>query len=320
MKLDEATFRQLVAEARLAPSVHNTQPTRWRLTPEGHVLVLEDPARRLAVGDPDGRDIGVSHGCAVEGFSLAASTAGLTTVVHPEAGAVARLKFQNGGEPDALAAFVSGRRTYRGRFRSTADEEVLAGLAQTDLTVTRDRGEIADLAALYDEASLRWFRNAPYRAELLSWMRLSSRHPDRLRDGLAADAMEMSFVEAMGAGLVLRPGVFEALDRVGLARPLVAEAPVVRTAPAIALFHRPVDEAPFETGRAFYRQWLAFTRAGLSGSPMSVLADDALASNMVSEQFAIPSRRRLVTAFRLGAAPARISGEPPRLPMDVLVV
>jgi hypothetical protein len=35
-----------VAEASLSPSVHNTQPTRWRLTPDGQVEVLEDPKRR----------------------------------------------------------------------------------------------------------------------------------------------------------------------------------------------------------------------------------------------------------------------------------
>jgi nitroreductase len=30
-------LRELVAEARLAPSVHNIQPTRWRLCPDGRL-------------------------------------------------------------------------------------------------------------------------------------------------------------------------------------------------------------------------------------------------------------------------------------------
>lgn len=67
MTLDAQTFRALVAEAALSPSVHNTQPTRWRLTSDGRVQVLEDEDRRLPVGDPEGRDLNVSHGSAVEG-------------------------------------------------------------------------------------------------------------------------------------------------------------------------------------------------------------------------------------------------------------
>lgn len=313
----------LVAEASLAPSVHNIQPTRWRLTPEGQVIVLEDPARRLPVGDPEHRDVEVSHGCAVEGFCLAASERGLGVTVEPGGGGVATLTVSEGGLFDPLASFARQRRTYRGRFNS--GDVATAACAQVaeacpDLIVVQASDRIAELANLYDEASLRWFRQAAYRRELVSWMRLSRRHPEWSRDGLNAEAMEMSPLEAAGAGLVLRPGVFEALDRIGAARGLVAEAPVVRSAAAIALFHRLADEPPFETGRRFHRVWLTFTRAGLSASPMAVLADDPQAAATVARQFGLAPGRRLITAFRLGLAPARALPPKPRLPLDVLIV
>jgi hypothetical protein len=320
--LDPRILQALVAEASLAPSVHNIQPTRWR-PEDGRVVVSADPARRLPIGDPEGRDVAVSHGCSVEGFRIAAASRGLSADIATGGPEVAILTLSAGAEADPLAASVATRRTYRGRFEaSTSTREACARLAETcpDLVVVQQEGAIADLAALYDDASLRWFRRADYRAELVSWMRLSRRHADWARDGLNAEAMEMSAFEAAGAGFVLRPGVFEALDKVGLAGSLVAEAPVVRTATAVALFHRPVDEPPFETGRRFYRVWLAFTEAGLSASPMAVLADDETASASLKAEYGLGPDRRLITAFRLGLAPARRLTPKPRLPVESLIL
>jgi hypothetical protein len=322
MTLDPETFRALVAEASLSPSVHNTQPTRWRLMPDTRVEVLEDPGRRLTVGDPESRDLNLSHGSAVEGFCLAAGLRGLAVDVQPGDGPVARLTVAPGGVADPLAAFLPQRRTYRGKFeQGEAASAALTRLkASEDLTPVQAPEGVASLAALYDAASLRWFRNGPYRAELVSWMRLSRRHPSWSLDGLNAEAMEMSGFEAAAAGLVLRPGVFESLDKVGLAGSLVAEAAVVRSASAIALFHRPIGEDPFVTGRRFHRAWLGFTRAGLSASPMAVLADDVEARAQVQTDFGIGDDRRLITAFRLGVAPTRDLAPKPRLPLKTLIV
>ncbi|MBI1685577.1 nitroreductase family protein [Caulobacter hibisci] len=315
-------FRALVAEASLAPSVHNIQPTRWRLLDDS-IAVLADPARRLPIGDPEGRDVAVSHGCAVEGLSLAAAARGLRLAVQPGGSAVAALTLDGAAEPDPLAAQVSRRRTYRGRFEPAAEVSAACdalAYVHADLVVVQAPSRIADLAALYDEASLRWFRRSAYRAELLSWMRLSRRDPNWTHDGLNAQAMEMSSIEALGAGLVLKPGIFEALDRVGAAGSLVAEAPVVRTAAGIALFHRPADEAPFETGRRFYRLWLAFTAAGLSASPMAVLADDPETSATLAAEYGLSPDCRLITAFRLGVAPQRALPPKPRLSLETLIL
>lgn len=320
MKLAPDTFRALVADANLAPSVHNVQPTRWRLLPDGRVEVLEDHSRRLPVGDPEGRDIGVSHGCAVEGFRLAASQQGLTVDVGHRDGCVAELIVSEGGEVDPLARLLHRRRTYRGRFEPGGEARAARLEPTDDLTIIDEPDRIARLAELYDETSLRWFREQPYRAELVSWMRLSRRHPAWSIDGLNAEAMEMSALEAAGAAFVLRPGVFETLDRVGLAGSLVAEAPVVRSACAVALFHRPMSETPFDTGRRFHRAWLEFTRAGLSASPMAVLADDPEARASLQREYGVGDDRRLITAFRLGVAPDRTLPPKPRLAVDALIV
>jgi nitroreductase len=328
MSLSPEDFALLVAEANLAPSVHNTQPTRWRLTPDGEVLAFEDLSRRLAVGDPEGRDAGVSHGAAMEGFALAAASRGLEVELAPPAPEappglrpVARLSLSTGATPCLLRSHVPVRRTYRGAFAKSDPSAGLEGLeASGDVRLVRDADGIAQLAQLNDQASLRTFRDKAYRAELLSWMRLSRRDPRWAQDGLNAEAMEMSPVEAAVAGRVLRPGMFEALDRFGLAAGLVAEARVVRSAKAVALFHRPEGEPPLATGRRFYRFWLQCAGAGLSAAPMAVLADDPHAREAIRQTFGLPEGRRLITAFRLGVSPRASKGRKPRLPLETLIV
>ncbi len=328
MTLTAADFRALVAEANLAPSVHNVQPTRWRLEPNGEVLLFDDPSRRLTFGDPTGRDAAVSHGAALEGFALACAARGLGVRVQAppivsaaDPTTVARLSLETGAAPDPLRPLVPTRRTYRGAFRPGGDAGRLEALtAEGDVVLATASSAIARLAELNDEASLRTFRDAAFRAELVSWMRLSRAHPRWALDGLNAEAMRMSGVEAAAAGFVLRPGVFETLDRLGVAGALVAEAKVVRSAQAVALFHRPEGEPPLVTGRRFHRLWLGFTAAGVSAAPMAVLADDADARATIAREFGVPAGRRLITAFRLGVAPPLDLGPKPRLPVEALIV
>jgi hypothetical protein len=75
--MDRALFKTIVATANLAPSVHNTQPARWRLAKDGSILVLADLKRQLLSGDPSGRDMGVSCGAALEGTLMALGEAGI---------------------------------------------------------------------------------------------------------------------------------------------------------------------------------------------------------------------------------------------------
>ncbi|MNH48900.1 hypothetical protein D3C73_04540 [compost metagenome] len=297
------TFAAIVADAALSPNVHNIQPTVWRRIDEMTVAAVQAPGRTLPVGDPSGRDVAASHGAAVEGFILAASLRGLgLSVTAPAEGEIARLTVTETAAADPLAPFLTRRRTYRGRFTTDRAEAALDALAQAapDLIVLRDRVEIDHVARLNDQASLKTFRDGGFRAELLAWMRLSPRHPRWSIDGLNARAMEMSGVEALGAGLVLKPGVFEVLDRLGLAGALTGEAAVVKSSAAVALFHRPADEPPFETGRRWHRVWLNMARQGLSAAPMTVLADDETAASALAARFGRPQDARLITVFRIG--------------------
>lgn len=299
---------ELVAEAALAPSVHNVQPARWRFV--GETLELwEDLSRRLRFGDPEGRDAAMSLGAAAEGMALALSARGLALIetgkpLEAQHGdVVARRRFRiEPGALDPLQCHVAARQSHRGAFEAATgcDRKAALELADEDCTVIADPARIAAIARQVDRSGHRFFRDVAFRAELRAWMRLRRSDPRWPFDGLNAEAMAMSPVEAFGAGLLLGP-LFRPLDAVGLTAPLIAEAATVRSA-AILLFHRPTDEPRFESGRAFYRLWLRIAATGLRGAVMASLADDPDGAASVADR--VPRGRTLVSALRVGRAPA----------------
>lgn len=64
--LDATTLQELVSAAVAAPSIHNTQPWRFRLDPDALTLEIRAARRRgLRHVDPAGRALHLSVGCAV---------------------------------------------------------------------------------------------------------------------------------------------------------------------------------------------------------------------------------------------------------------
>lgn len=319
-------IRTIVAAAMASPSVHNVQPARWMV--EGETLVLlEDTARRLTAGDPRGNDAAISLGAAAEGAVIAASGAGLATRVErlsgTDAGGLrpfARLTFATGAAPDPLLAVLETRASWRGGFLppNAQDRAAAKALAGEDRVILCDPAVIAEAAAQYDRASYGIMRGHAFRAELRHWMRLSPRHRDWARDGLNAAAMQLSGVEAIGAGAVLGP-LFAPLSALGLAPALLAEAKSFANAAAVVLFHRPASEDPFDSGRAFHRLWLEVDAGGLGGNVLAALADDPAASTSLCTAHGIAKDRRLLSALRIG----RRDGAPfarARLPLSEVLL
>ncbi|GAA2136434.1 nitroreductase family protein [Kitasatospora kazusensis] len=66
-----------------APSLHNSQPWRFRPAPDGQgLLVYADPARAVPATDPDGRALYVSVGAALFNLRVAAARLGREPVVR----------------------------------------------------------------------------------------------------------------------------------------------------------------------------------------------------------------------------------------------
>jgi hypothetical protein len=211
-------IEDMVSEAILAPSSHNTQP--WAFEADsGAIQLFADRTRALSVNDPEDRELTISCGCALMNLRVAAAARGLATSVEAfpdreDPDFLARVAFE--GELDealaALSSSISARRTYRKAFDTFDDTGVLNDLVAAaeaegvwldvlDGARRKAAGELVSQGDAAQWADPRW------RRELASWM-----HPRRRGDGLtipwlaipAAQLIVRSF--DMGKGIGAKDG------------------------------------------------------------------------------------------------------------------
>jgi nitroreductase len=122
---DDGTVRTVLALASRAPSVHNTQPWRWRVGAQSLHLYC-DVSRQLPNADPDGRDLMLSCGAALNHGVIALAAVGWRAKVarlpdpsDPNHLAAIKL-FPNSADAldIALAAAIPRRRTDRRHYSS----------------------------------------------------------------------------------------------------------------------------------------------------------------------------------------------------------
>jgi nitroreductase len=104
MTMAKTTAGQVLAEAAAAagaaPSIHNTQPWRWRVRPDGLDLYAERD-RQLAATDPDGRMLAISCGVALHHARVALAAQGWQAAVD---------RLPDPARPDLLARItLAGR-------------------------------------------------------------------------------------------------------------------------------------------------------------------------------------------------------------------
>jgi hypothetical protein len=177
--------RQVVAAAVWAPSVHNTQP--WRFRAHGdQISLLADGSRRLTVADPGGREMMISSGAALFTARLALRALGYIPEfrLFPDPGEpllVAELSWRGRAAPaeweHRLFRQVPQRRTHRGGFDPLPLPPgllaVLRGGAQRDgalLRVVADDSRRAALATLVETAERAQRLDRDYVRELADWV------------------------------------------------------------------------------------------------------------------------------------------------------
>ncbi|MFD1517384.1 Acg family FMN-binding oxidoreductase [Pseudonocardia yunnanensis] len=197
--------------AQRAPSVHNTQPWRWRLTDVG-VELHADRTRHLVDTDPDQRDLIISCGAALHHLRVALAAAGLAASVdrlpNPDnSDHLATIRPRPGSPEPADAELARGielRHTDRRRFTAqSVPASVLADLTATATAngavlhpVTDDASRRQLIAVLVEAASQQ--RHIPgYSAELTIWTR---RYSDA-RDGVPAESRPTAGAQPLGLGL-----------------------------------------------------------------------------------------------------------------------
>jgi nitroreductase len=190
----------LVATASRAPSVHNTQPWRFRFS-DGAIELRADPSRGLRVADAAARELILSCGAALYTLQLAVRKLGLEprTTLLPDAAdpqLLARVRGLPGGPPTfdelRLLAAISRRHTHRSAFTGDAPS---AGLLDDLRTVARREGAyltiIADGRPADDIIDLAWAADTEQRTDI-SWRAEMSKWANKpgvpQRDGVAPEA------------------------------------------------------------------------------------------------------------------------------------
>jgi nitroreductase len=278
-----------VEAAIAAPSIHNSQPWRFRIRDQG-VDVFADWSRQLELIDPQGRELIISLGAATFNLRLAMRKRGWVPVVRrwpdpAEPDLVARVAAGPPAGPDAgiseLAAAMPLRHTNRRPFAATiVPASVLSELATAAeaegaaLGLVDAVGRAAMLGLVRDAERILRSRGI-YRAEHIEWTHPAHGH----RGGLPRNAF----------------GPWDALEALplrdfGLTQPqLRAGSELTEPYPAIAVLTTDGDSADhwLTAGEALQRVLLAATVRGLAATPFS-------------QPLEIPALRELVTGSTTG--------------------
>jgi len=115
---DDGIVRRMVEAAGAAPSIHNTQPWRFRVVGDDLMEVHGDPDRMLWAADARGRALHLSCGAALFNLRLAIRAAGAKPLVWPLPDPV--------GEPTLIASIQLGE----GRPATPAERELFESIWQ----------------------------------------------------------------------------------------------------------------------------------------------------------------------------------------------
>lgn len=193
--------KDLVAAAGRAPSLHNSQP--WRFRFDGAALEMRaDPRRALRVSDPTARELVISCGAALYNLRIALRGKALTPHValvpdRHEPLLLARITADPGPNPSPeelqLVAAVVHRHTHRQGFtavpiahalRSSLEGDVEAEGARLVWVEDRDRvRSVVEIALLADQLQAG---DATWQAEMARWV---ANVGQGQRDGIPLEAV-----------------------------------------------------------------------------------------------------------------------------------
>lgn len=312
-----AALAEAAASAGYAPSIHNTQPWRWRVLPD-RLELRADRSRQLAVADPEGRLLVVSCGGALHHARIALAAQGLSVAVD---------RLPDPGDPDLLAAL-----TVTGREPVTPAVMRLVQAAQVRHT---DRRPVTD--APVPAAALEAIRGA-VTAEGLEVHFLT---PDQTRE-LAASAARAAHIEAADPAIAEELAYWSGRGPDGTGMPasvLPATQPQTTVpnrdfgagalpiepghdrAARYGVLFGPDDEPDtwLRAGEALSAAWLTATEQGLSVLPLSAVIEVTVTREALHRMLAGIGQPYLV--LRLGVADPDHAGPPhtPRMPAAQVV-
>ncbi len=177
---DRETVHAVLSLATRAPSVHNTQPWRWRVGSDS-LHLYADRKLHLPSTDPDGRDLILSCGVALHHCVVALAALGWQSKVHrlpnsdeSEHLAAVEVYRRSASEVDiTLAAAIPRRRTDRRRYSSWSVPAnyiaLLGARAARTGVMLRQIESLPELQRIVAQAVRRHVTDYDYLTELTTW-------------------------------------------------------------------------------------------------------------------------------------------------------
>jgi hypothetical protein len=317
-------WRELVEDARWAPSPHNTQPWLLRIQSEREAELLYVPGRLLPGTDPGGRFVTVGLGLFVEALAIAAAARGQALEallderpLDPAAPGpvhVAGLRLgQLAGEEPLASRLLLERRTSRIPYdgRSVPDA-VLDELTETAadaghvFSFSSDPELVRSVVALNEDTLFYDMADRTARLEVGGWLRFSASEASRRRDGFSPAALGFP-------GLLLRlffraHWLLELPGPRGLVHRFFRRT--MHGSQTIGWLSGPFEQPSdwFQAGRMLLRVWLTMTSHGVQLHPFGSVITNRRANACLHELIrSDPTAGTLWLVVRLG-----YSNVPPR--------
>lgn len=314
-------LRRAAVRATRAPSVHNTQPWHFVLTPDA-LEIYADRRRQLRVLDPRGRQLMLSCGCALFNARVALAWSGFDARIERFADEarpdlVARILVADSPASDVarlalLDAAIDERHTNRRQF---SDENVpvdivaalvdAANIEGADLfPIVRPEHRLA-AARLSQQADQIENMDPAYRAELRAWTTDDPRRVDGVPasatphvDAGAEDELPIRDFDTRGMGWLptrTRSSMRQCLLLLGSAQ----DTPM----------------AWLRAGEALERMLLEIARLGYAASPLTQVIEVASTNEQLRNELRLSMHPHVL--LRVGRAPAMLATRR-RMLVDVL--
>lgn len=307
----------IISIARLAPSVHNSQPWQVRLKNDA-LLISPEPGRRLAQGDPTGRQTFISLGIFTEACVIALEYYGFKTKgikVSKETIEITTSQGTAGMANDNLVKSLKTRFTDRSIYRkveiTSQQTDKITSSWQSEgvkLSVSTDTEIIDRCASLTAQGLLLALSSPGFRKELTDYLVPSQ----KTEYGIPLSTLQTG---------KLQTAVTKQLIASGLSRKHEAETERKRWQSAGALVFVLADgdsiEYWVESGRAYLRASLAIEELGLSQATSAAIVEAMDLHEDIEKMLGTNQRIQCLLRIGRGQSKPKYSG---RLSAESLII
>lgn len=309
-------IEKILANARFAPSVHNTQP--WKVVVHADTLIIEiDEAHRLRDGDPTGRQTFISLGIFAEAIRLCAAAEGLLLrqVALTESGAVLHFIYRVVKPQEDYVSLLKKRVTDRSIYKkSGVGKDIVAALEDAEqargvgIAVRTDPAFIEQVAELTSRGIALALTTPGFRRELAHYLVLPWSFKKR---GISVRSLYIPWLVSVAEPWMLRLGI-------GLGKEARLEKKRWLSAGAIICLVAKGDmpQSWFNTGRTYLQIALAVEKLGLSQATSAATVEASTFHEDIEQL--LGTKWRLQSTIRIGHG-KRKRRHSPRIPVHNLL-